>query len=309
MQEIISIVLPVFIIVGLGYVANWRSWLVDTHFDALMKFATNFAVPCLLFVAISDLDLSSSFNPDLFISFYSGAFACFLIGVLGARYLFNRDWEDCISIGFSCFFSNTVMLGLPIAERAFGAHSLAPNFAIVSMHSLFCYSIGITAMETVKARGRSVLGAVRTVVKGLLRNILVLSILAAFFVNLSGLTLPGPIVDSFSLIAKSALPVALFAIGGILFRYKPEGDTKTVLFICFVSLIIHPAIALLIGTSLQLSQENLRAVVIMAAVAPGINSYLFASLYGRAMRVAASSVLFATGFTIISASLWLVILG
>ncbi len=76
-----------------------------------------------------------------------------------------------------------------------------------------------------------------------------------------------------------------------------------------VSLIVHPAISLLIGTSLNLSSENLKAVVIMSAMAPGINSYLFANLYGRAMRVAASSVLFATGLTILTASLWLAILG
>ncbi|MGH1464765.1 MAG: AEC family transporter [Cognatishimia sp.] len=309
MQEILGIVLPVFVIVGLGYVANWQRWLGDSNFDALMEFATNFAVPCLLFIAISGLDLSTSLNPALLISFYTGAFTCFLLGVFGARWLFDRAWEDSISIGFCCLFSNTVMLGLPIAERAFGAASLAPNFAIVSVHSLFCYTIGISAMEIAKARGSSILGAVRTVSIGLSRNILVLSILAAFVVNLSGLAVPSAIMDSASLIAKSALPVALFAIGGVLFRYKPEGDTKTVLYICMVSLIVHPAISLLIGTSLNLSSENLKAVVIMSAMAPGINSYLFANLYGRAMRVAASSVLFATGLTILTASLWLAILG
>jgi hypothetical protein len=37
----------------------------------------------------------------------------------------------------------------------------------------------------------------------------------------------------------------------------------------------------------------------------GINGYLFASLYGRAQRTAASTVLIGTGFAILTIWLWL----
>ena len=43
-------------------------------------------------------------------------------------------------------------------------------------------------------------------------------------------------------------------------------------------------------------------------MAPGVNAYIFASIYGRAMRVAASSVLIATGLTVVTAWLWLQVL-
>ena len=48
-----------------------------------------------------------------------------------------------------------------------------------------------------------------------------------------------------------------------------------------------------------------RSAVITAAMAPGVNSYIFASMYGRAKRVAASSVLLATAASILTAWLWL----
>jgi hypothetical protein len=44
-------------------------------------------------------------------------------------------------------------------------------------------------------------------------------------------------------------------------------------------------------------------------MAPGVNAYIFANMYGRARRVAASSVLVATGASVITAWLWLMILG
>jgi malonate transporter and related proteins len=39
----------------------WRGWMGDTV-DALMKFTQNFAIPCLLFLAIARLDLGTEFR-------------------------------------------------------------------------------------------------------------------------------------------------------------------------------------------------------------------------------------------------------
>ena len=46
-----------------------------------------------------------------------------------------------------------------------------------------------------------------------------------------------------------------------------------------------------------------------SAMPPGFNAYIFASIYGRAKRVAASSVLMATGLSIVSIWVWLILLG
>jgi predicted permease len=40
-------------------------------------------------------------------------------------------------------------------------------------------------------------------------------------------------------------------------------------------------------------------------MAPGFNAYIFANMYGRARRVAASSVLIATAISILSVWFWL----
>ena len=57
---------------------------------------------------------------------------------------------------FCCLFSNAVMLGLPITERAYGKDALQYNFAIVSIHAPFCYFLGITVMELVKSSEESI---------------------------------------------------------------------------------------------------------------------------------------------------------
>lgn len=308
MQALIDVILPVFLVLGFGYLAVWRGWFQDGWIDGLMRFAQNFAIPCLLFRAISRLDLSADLQPDMLASFYAGALTCFAAGLLGARHLFGRPWPDAVAIGFVCLFSNSVLLGIPITERAWGPEALAGNVAIVALHSPFCYGIGITAMEIALNAGRSLREAVPRILKAMFRNAMVMAILAGFVVNLSGLTVPGAIGDAADMMARAALPAALFGLGGTLWRYRPEGDLRTIAMIVAISLLLHPAITWGLGTALALDTPAFRSAVITAAMAPGINAYLFANMYGVARRVVASSVLVATGATMLTAWFWLSVL-
>ncbi|MCH2165766.1 MAG: AEC family transporter [Marinovum sp.] len=305
MQALIDVILPVFLVIGAGYVAVWRELFSDSSVDGLMLFTQNFAIPCLLFGAIARLDLLSTFDPGLLVSFYVGAAACFGLGVWGARVLFGRPLEHSVAIGFCCLFSNSVLLGLPITERAFGPEALASNYAIVAIHAPFCYGLGILTMEVVRARGESLASLPTKLGRAMFRNALVIAIALGFLVNLMSLSLPTPIWDAVDLMVRAALPAALFGLGGVLYRYRPEGDLRIVAFIAVLALVVHPAITASLATYFSISTDAFRSAVLTAAMAPGINSYLFANMYGVSKRVAATTVLIATACSIITIWLWL----
>jgi malonate transporter len=309
MQALLDVILPVFLVIGFGYVSVWGRVFPENGVDALMKFTQHFAIPCLLFQAIANLDLSASLDAGLLLSFYVGAACGFLLGFSGARVLFRRDWEDCVAIGFCCLFSNSVLLGLAINERAYGAEALAGAYTIVAFHSPFCYGLGITAMEIARNRGQPPLVMTRGIARAMFRNALVLAIAAGFAVNLAGITLPTVLVDALDLVIRAALPTALFALGGVLVQYRPEGDARVIFMVCGIALLVHPAITWALGSSLSVPQDSFKSGVLTAAMAPGINAYIFANMYGRARRVAASSVLVATGASIVTAWIWLIVLG
>ncbi|AFO90525.1 AEC family transporter [Phaeobacter inhibens] len=308
-QSLIDVILPVFLVIGAGYVATRRGYFQASHVDGLMKFTQSFAIPCLLFRAIATLDLSASFDPRLLISFYTGAAICFSLGMIGARLIFKRDWEDCVAIGFCCLFSNSVLLGLPITERAYGADNLTGNYAIIAFHSPFCYGLGITVMEIVRNKGAGGIATVKSVFSAMFKNVLILGIALGFVVNLSGLWIPQAVDEALSLVIRAALPTALFALGGVLVQYRPEGDLRAIGFVCAISLMVHPALVWSMGSALKVQPDLFRSAVLNAAMAPGFNAYIFANMYGRAKRVAASSVLIATGSCILTVWLWLLILG
>lgn len=305
MQALLDVILPVFVVIGFGYLAVVRGWFSDAGVDGLMKFTQNFAIPCLLFTAIARLDLGQHFDWRLLISFYTGALAGFLLGLFGARLIFGREWEESVAIGFCCLFSNSVLLGLPITERAYGVDALQANYAIIAVHSPFCYGVGISVMEIVRARGHTGPALVSKVLRAMFSNALILGIAAGFVVNLTGLPLPGPLDDGLDLMVRAALPAALFGLGGVLGRYRPEGDLRLVLYVCAVGLLMHPLITRGLGAALSLPTDALRSATLTAAMAPGINAYIFANMYGCARRVAASAVLIATGLSILTVWMWL----
>lgn len=308
MQALLDVILPVFLVVGFGYAAVWRGVFSDGAVEGLIKFTQNFAIPMLLFRAISTLDLKQNFDLALLGAFYAGATLGFLAGLLGARYLFNRPWEDSVAIGFCALYSNSLLLGLPITERAYGVDALQPNYAIIAIHAPFAYGLGLTTMEIVRARGSGVLAAGKSIFRSMFRNALVIGIVLGFVVNITALPLPGVLTDALDMMIRTALPAALFGLGGVLYRYRPEGDMATIAFVCAVSLVLHPAVVWVLGTVNGLSTGQFRSAVLTAAMAPGVNAYVFANMYGVAKRVAASSVLIGTALSIVTIWIWLAIL-
>ena len=121
--EILNVVAPVFIVVGAGYLAVRSGFFTAAHIDQLMKFAIQIAVPCLLFRAASTIDLAAAFDWRLLTSYYGSSIICFVIGFVIVRYLFKRRPGEAVAVAFSALFSNLVLLGLPISERAFGVAS------------------------------------------------------------------------------------------------------------------------------------------------------------------------------------------
>ena len=308
MQALLDVILPVFLVVGFGYIVVWRRVFSTAAVDGLMSYTQNFAIPCLLFMALIKIDLGQAYSFRLMGSYYIGAASGFALGFLGARYIFKRSAEDSVAIGFVSLFSNSVMMGLAITERAYGVDALVANFAIVSLHAPFCYFVGITAMEIAKSDGDSISQVALNVGKSMMKNALFIAILLGLLVNIADVALPQAFLDGTNMVATTALPAALFGMGGVLYQYRPEGDFGAIAWVVGISLLVHPAIVWSLGQLWDLSVSELRSAVLTSAMAPGINCYIFASMYNRAKRVAASGVLIATALSVLTIWCWLQVL-
>ncbi len=307
--ELLQIVLPVFLVIGAGYIAVALKAFSSSAVDGLMAFTQGFAIPCLLFLNIMRLDLATVFDWRLLVSFYAGTFISFSLGIFGARKLFKRRPGGGVVIGFAAMFSNSVLLGLPITERAFGTEALAGNFAIILIHAPLLYLVGITMIEASRSDGRGLTGTATTVTKAMFKNTLMIGLALGFAVNLSGFSLPSTIISATEMVARAGLPAALFGLGGILTRYSFRANIGEAGFITSIKLMIHPAIAYTMCVFVfDLPIELTRSAVITASMAPGVNAYVFANMYSRAKGASASAVLAGTFASVFSVSFWIWVL-
>ena len=306
---IINIIAPVFIVIGAGFLAVKGRLLSNDMVDGLNRFVVLFAIPCLLFNAISSLDLKAAYDWRVLAAFYSGATINFFIATLLAMKLFHRPPGEAVAIGFGALFSNLLLIGLSISERAYGAGSLAPSYAIISLHAPFCYLLGITAMEFMGAKGATIAGTARIVAKSMVRNSLMIGIGLGFAVNLAGIALPGVAQSAVDMMSRAALPAALFGLGGVLTRYAVADTAGEATMVSLLSLLLHPGLTYVLCLWLGVSDATTRSVVLLAAMAPGVNAYLFATMYNKGVNTAASAVTLATALSVVTVSIWLWVLG
>ena len=306
MLGLIDAVLPVFLVVGSGYVLVRYGFFSDETVGALMKFAQSFAIPCMLFMALVRLDLGANFDPELMISFYAGALVCFLLGYVTVRKGFGRRPGESVALGFAALFSNSVLLGLAVMQQAYGEGALGANYALISIHAPFCYGVGIVAMEVARADGRTAADTARVATRAMFRNPISMASAAGLIWNLAGLPVPAAVGTAADMIARAALPAALFGLGGVLSRYRIRSSLGEATAITFISTIIHPTIAFTLSHHVfNLPPEFVRSATVMSAMAPGVNAYMFASMYDRAKGEVASTVIIATLVSIATATGWL----
>jgi malonate transporter len=310
MLDIFNVILPVFAIIGLGYLAvRFRLFPADGT-RGLVAFVNNFATPCLLCQAMLTSDFNSTFNSSVIIPFYVGALFSLLCGSLIARNLFKQRPGESVSSGFSAMFTNTVLIGIPVISRAYGQQALPTVFSIIAFHAPMLITLGMVVMELVrrdsKPLGRTLLVALARVVQ----NPLLWGVVIGVLGNRLQVKVPEPAMAFLTMMAAAVLPASLFGLGGALNEYKLSESWALASVNSLFKLVIHPAIVYVLAVwVLHVPIEYARYAVLLAAMPAGINAYVFATYYDRAVNVAANVVLISTVASVATITFWLFVLG
>ncbi len=304
--EIALVVLPVFLLIAGGFIASYLHLFKRQLVDSLAKFSQNFGIPFLLFFNLAILDLSSAFNIELLIFFYISMIISFIIISSVAYFIFQEPYNNSIILGFCAMFSNGVLLGLPISELAFGKNSLFINYTLIIGHAPLCYLVGITFIEVAKIKNDSYLFGIKRSLKSILLNNLTLGILLGIGFNFFNFEFSLTTEELLKLSTSWIIPISLFTMGGVLYHYRVSKSYKIPAAIIATSLLIQPAVVYFLGSQFSnIEIEYLRNAVIMAAMAPGLNAYFFANMYGECRDVVATTILASTVLTVFSSTLWI----
>lgn len=309
MLTVLNVVAPVFAIVIFGFLAVRLRLYPATGVKGLIAFVNNFATPMLLFRAMLSVDFKTAFNPAIIGSFYTGAVAAFIIGIILSRIMFGNRPGHAVASGFGAMFSNCVLLGIPILQRAFGEEAMPVIYSIIGLHAPILITLAILVMELSRRDGAKLSAAFQKAGRRAVTNPLLIGISFGLLGNVAGLQLI-EVADAFTrMMAQAVLPVALFGLGGALNEYRIRDNWRQSLAMSLVGLFVHPAIAwILMVPIFHVDHELARYAVVLAAMPAGINVYIFATSYDRSVDVAANIILIGTALSVFSVSMWLLLM-
>ena len=310
MFDIFNVIVPVFGIMAVGYLAVRFRLYPAEGVRGLVLFVNNFATPCLLCQAMLTSDFSTTFNAAIIIPFYIGAVFSLLCGALIARNFFKQRPGESVSSGFSAMFTNTVLIGIPIIQRAYGMGAMPTVFSIIAFHAPMLITLGMLVMELVRRDGAPLGRTVVVAGKRIVQNPLLWGVVIGALGNRFAIKVPEAGTAFLVMMSAAVLPASLFGLGGALNEYKISESWLQASIMSLFKLVIHPTIVYVLAVwVLHVPLDYARYAVLLAAMPAGINVYVFATYYDRAVNVATNVVLISTVASILTITGWLWVLG
>ncbi len=295
MTILLEVIAPVFGVMALGALSVKIRVLDQAAVKGLVLFVFNFAIPILLFRSLAQTELPPDIAWGFLLSYYVGAFAVFGGGIALGWFAFRRPLAEQAIFGMSAGFSNTVLIGIPILFTAYGPEATLPTLLIIAFHGPVLMSLTMGLIQVGRGAQVSMADQGWTIVLEIVRNPIIMGLLAGLLMNLTGLTIPGPLDRVAEMVGTTAVPCALFALGASLAGYPLSGDVAPALALSTLKLVVHPALVWLVAVPiLGLEGIWVPVAVTMAAMPSGINVYLFGARYDAAPGVAARTVLLST---------------
>jgi malonate transporter and related proteins len=294
-MTVLSIVVPVFALIALGYVAARFAWLSGPAQKGLAEFSATIAIPALLFRTVSSSAPLTVSPLRIWLAFFGALALTWLVAMLAGRYLLKRPAIDRTSIAMSSTYGNTVMLGIPLCLAVYGDAAAAPIAIILSIHTAILWgSATLQHQWLARSSATDPASLLVSILRDLARNPLILAIAAGVVWRLSGFGLHAVADRTLSLIAQAGVPTALVALGTSLAGFAIKGQGPTLATIVVLKNLFMPAVAAGLGLLLGLPPAALGVTVLFAAMPSGANAYLFAAKVDRAVHSASGAVALGT---------------
>ncbi|WP_251976621.1 AEC family transporter [Salinicola avicenniae] len=207
----LEITLPVFLMVFLGLALKRLGW-IDSHFITTASMLVfKVTMPALLFLSIIKADLGQALQPTLLIYFLAYTLVSFFLAWGWAIWRYPRVERGVFTQG--AFRANNGIVGLALAASQYGDYGLSVGGilagAVIVIYNIF--SVIILSLYSEHAATD-----LRSLLKNLAKNPLILSVVAAIPFALLDIRLPGWMMTSGGYLAGMSLPLGLICIGGTL---------------------------------------------------------------------------------------------
>jgi predicted permease len=297
LEILVNDILPVFIVIGLGYVFARR-----THPEIRTATRLTFYVlsPSLVFVSLVESNMSGGETAQLFVFVLLTVLTMGTLARLVGHFM-HLTSQQIIGFLLVAMFVNAGNYGLGVTRLAFGAEAEARAVIYYVSSSILVYTLGTLIASGFK-------GGWRGAIKHLVTLPQVYALIAVFIIRATAWQVPEPIMEALNLPARATVPVMLLLLGMQLANASVGKYWKIASAGSVLRLGVAPILAVGFATLLNLSGPARQAGILEASMPSAVINTLLANEYEVEPQLVTSTVVLSTLLSPISLSIIIALL-
>lgn len=301
--EVFTVTGPVFAMLVLGMLLK-KARLIDDHFISVASVLSYKALmPTLLFFGILRADLSHALQPKLIGYFYLATVISFLVAWAWATRTVPVQERGVYVQG--AFRGNCGIVGLALAASQYGAYGLSVGGV---MAGLIIVLFNILSVIVLGIYSTSFKADIRSVALDLLKNPLILSVVAGLVASYAGVTLPEWLLVSADYFSSMTLPLALICVGGSLTLSAFLDSGRIAFSASMIKVLWTPVIFTLLAVLVGFEDRDLGMLYLFLASPSAAVSYVMARAAGSDGKLAANIIAISTAMSVLTIMLGLFLL-
>jgi predicted permease len=299
-------VLPVFGLVGCGYLAGRLKIVTQASSHALNQFVYAFALPAMLFIAVYRGSLEEILSGAFLLAVILATLGTALIGFALSYYVAGASPAESTMRALNASFANTGYLGIPLVTVAYGERAALPAALATVATNIISFALAIVCLELfVNPRP----GGVRRALTGVVRSPLIWPIALAVLLVFLQTKIPLPVERFATLLAAAAGPCALFAIGLFVSQLSIRAGVQSSWQTTLLKLVVHPLLmALLAFYVLPVDAFWAKIAVVCAALPLGATAFVLAQRYRLLEAETSTGAVVSTAASLLTVSLVMALL-
>lgn len=309
MVDVLNLALPFFGLIFIGFACGKLKQIPDSALAWMNFFIVYVALPALFYRILAQTPLEQLAQVDFIFATTlatTWAFAAaFAIGMLLRR---GQIGEATIA-GLAGSYGNIGYMGPGLALATLGAAAAVPVALIFCFDTLLLFSLVPFLMAFAGPRQMSIGATAVEVVKRIVTHPLVIATAAGVASAAIEFQPPVALDRLMQFLQNAAAPCALFTLGVTVALRPLQKMPWEVPYLIGVKLLVHPVLVFLLLSAFGPFDDLwIYTAVLMAALPPALNVFVFARQYETWIEQASSAVLIGTVVSVVTLTsvMWLV---
>jgi malonate transporter len=309
MVDVLNLALPFFGLIFIGFACGKIKQIPDTALAWMNFFIVYVALPALFYRILAQTPLEQLAQVDFIFATTLSTFWAFAVSFAIGMAVRRGQIAPSTIAGLAGGYGNIGYMGPGLALATLGPQAAVPVALIFCFDTLLLFTIVPFLMALAKPQQMSVGATAIAVVKRIATNPLVIATAVGILSAAVHFQPPVALDRLMQFLQNAAAPCALFTLGVTVALRPLQKLPWEVPFTTAVKLVLHPILMfLLLSLFGPFDQTWVYTAVLMAALPPALNVFVFARQYDTWVEQASSTVLVGTLVSVVTLTsvMWMV---